>query len=89
MEMSYFEHPDEERLEMYLLGRFPGQQSAIDDDPELDAVELHLATCDGCFSKARVLDATIVELKQALRVYPAKPLRKPVAKTMGARGSSH
>jgi hypothetical protein len=57
----------EETLELYVLGRLPGQQGRNADHPEVEAVEIHLLTCVSCQERAGVLEIETRELRKILR----------------------
>jgi hypothetical protein len=63
-------------LEAYLLGRLPGQQKGMDDDPEVQSIEEHLLWCEVCQAKAETQENEIKALRAALLACaPAKPKR--------------
>jgi len=59
MQNSYSTHPAEEALERFLLHQCP--------DEELDIVETHILSCDGCVSRLEALETQIAATKIALR----------------------
>jgi hypothetical protein len=64
----------EETLELYVLERLPGQRCGTIDDPELEAVEIHLLICEECQVSAVALEAETRQLRSILRLAePAKP----------------
>ena len=67
MNSSSLTHIPEEVLESYLLNRLPGQQAFTSDDPELEAIEIHLLCCEECQDRAEELDAVLEVLKGALK----------------------
>jgi hypothetical protein len=65
----------EETLELYVLGRLPGQQIGDPHDGELVSVEIHLLVCGTCQDRATELERETRELRAALAQLPeaAKP----------------
>ena len=66
----------EDTLEAYLLGRLPGQQQNLPDDPELAAVEEHLLWCEACQTRAEAEDREIAALRAALITLKSSRKRK-------------
>ena len=79
-----FEHPPEDILEAYLLGRLPGQQAEQDDDPEVVAIETHLLACGQCVEAAELLDATVQAIRHALNLKKPRRRSKPKVLTAGS-----
>jgi hypothetical protein len=84
MKHEFSKHPDEERIEAYVLGRLPGQQAGLDDDPELTAIEHHLLVCHACVDAAESFEETAEGVRIALSLKRPKRTRAPKPKTLTA-----
>jgi hypothetical protein len=82
MNHQFLKHPDEERIEAYVLGRLAGQQAGIEDGPELAAIENHFLVCHECVLAAESFEETAEGVRYALGL--KKPRRMPKPRTLTA-----
>jgi hypothetical protein len=61
-------HVPEDRLEIYLLGRLPGQQMGDTQDPEVVAIEEHLLACGFCTNLAESMEMTIAKIREVFEL---------------------
>jgi hypothetical protein len=82
-------HPSEDRIEAYVLGRLPGQQKNLEDDPEVVAIEEHLLICPACVEAAESFEETAEGVRLALSLDRPKRQRNPKPKTLAAGQSDY
>jgi hypothetical protein len=83
MKHQFLKHPDDERIEAYVLGRLEGQQGNREEDPELEAIEQHLLFCHSCVEAAESFQETAEGVRLALSLKRSRRTPKPRTMTAG------